>query len=249
MCLKVFKVCGMFFFVVHFEEYKAKDDLPSHQFSTTSILIINTLQQLKTPKLISKCFETTRGCRYTTFSGLSFVRLRMAATISSKKSRNYKYPYFDPITHDWNIDTTRIKNFQFVNYINKSHNQTNTLYLIFDVIPKLNQNHILPFTYSNNLAILNDNLKFSLENLIPQYLSNANHLKDVFVSIIDINKLINIFGKDNFKNIEIYHQQLDKIDKANQNKHTKETNKTNISNKKIDNIQQKITITIKKRKM
>ena len=107
----------------------------------------------------------------------------MAATISSEISRNYKYPYFDPITHDWNIDTTKIKHFEFVNYINKSHNQPNTLYLIFDVIPKLNQNYILPYTYSNNSAILNDNSKFNLENLMPQYLSGASHLKDVLLTI------------------------------------------------------------------
>ena len=199
----------------------------SFQFSTTSILIINimTLQQLETQQQLFKCFETTRSCRYTTFSGLSLGRLRMAATISSEISRNYKYPYFDPTTHDWNIDTTKIKNFQFVNYINKSHNQINTLYLIFDVIPKLNYNHILPFTYSNNQAILNDNSKFSLESLMPQYLSGASQLKDVSVSIIDINKLINLFGKDNFQNIDIFYQQLDKIDKENQNQANKNKNK------------------------
>ena len=162
----------------------------------------------------------------------------MAATISSEISRNYKYPYFDPITRDWNIDITKIKYFQFVNYINKSHNQMNTLYLIFDAIPKLNQSYILPFTYSNNLAVLNDNSKFSLKNLMPQYLSGANHLKDVFVSIIDVNKLIKLFSK-NFKNMEIYHQQLEKIDKANQNQikisKNKHTNKINNNSNKHNN--------------
>ena len=158
----------------------------------------------------------------------------MEATFSSEISRNYKYPYFDPITHDWNIDTTKIKHFQFVNYINKSHNQSNTLYLIFDAIPKLNHNHILPYTYQNNLALLNDGSKFELENLMPQYLSGASHLKDVFVSIININKLINLFGKQNFKNIDIFNHQLEKIDKYNQtqalinkNKNTKTNNNNN----------------------
>ena len=78
----------------------------------------------------------------------------MAATNSSEISRNYKYPYFDPSTNDWNIDTTKIKQFQFVNYINKLHNRNDTLYLIFDAIPKLNQTHILPFTYSMTIQNL-----------------------------------------------------------------------------------------------
>ena len=156
----------------------------------------------------------------------------MAATLSRNQSRNYKYPYFDPTTYDWNIDTSQIKHFQFVNYINKSHNRTDTLYLIFDVIPKLNQCHILPFTYSNNLAILNDNSKLSLENLMPQYISSASHLNDVSVSIININKLINQFGKQNFKDINIYNQQLEKL--INQIK-----NKNN--NKKSTTVTRKLT--------
>ena len=141
----------------------------------------------------------------------------MAATNSSETARNYKYPYFDPITRDWNIDTTKIKQFQFVNYINKLHNRTDTLYLIFDAIPKLNQIHILPFTYSENQARLNDNSKFLMENLMPQYIASASHLKDVSVSIININKLINKYGKQYFKDFDIYNQQLHKIDMYNKN--------------------------------
>ena len=49
-----------------------------------------------------------------------------------------------------------------------------------------------------------------------QYIADATHLKDVSVSIIDINKLINSFGKQKFKNIDIFYQQLEKIDKLNQ---------------------------------
>ena len=111
-------------------------------------------------------------------------------------SRNYKYPYFDQISHNWNIDTNVIKRFEFVNYVNKSHNQKDTLYLIFDFIPKLNDDCILPFTINKNQAVLNDKSKFDLNNLMPQYIAGASHLRDVSVTILDINKLINIHGKE-----------------------------------------------------
>ena len=71
-------------------------------------------------------------------------------------------------------------------------------YLIFDFIPTLKQNLILPFTIVKKLALVNDNSRFTLEYLMPQYISGASHLKDVSVSIFDINKLIHLHDKDKF---------------------------------------------------
>ena len=166
----------------------------------------------------------------------------MEATPSSEISRNYKYPYFDPTSHDWNIDTNNIKHFEFVNYINKSHNQNDTLYLIFDFIPKLQNTNILPFTITKESALLNDNSKFTLENLMPQYIAGASHLKDVSVSILEVNKLVHQYGKERFRKLDIFYQQLNKIDKFkqeqtrinnnNNNNNNKEKNKNNNSNKK-----------------
>ena len=98
------------------------------------------------------------------------MRLRMAATNSGKVYRNYKYPYFDPTTKIWNIDTTTINHVEFVKYLNKSHNRKDTLYLIFEYIPKLNEEYILPITINDNYAITNDNSKFEIENLMPLYM-------------------------------------------------------------------------------
>ena len=50
-----------------------------------------------------------------------------------------KYPYFDPQTHEWNINTNVVKYFEFENYLNKSHNCKNTSYLIFEYVPRLNK--------------------------------------------------------------------------------------------------------------
>ena len=114
----------------------------------------------------------------------------MAATNSGKISRNYKYPYFDPTTKIWNIDTTVIKYIEFVNYLNQSHNRKDTLYLIFDYIPKLNEEYILPITVDDKYAIANDNSKFEIGNLMPLYISDASQLRDVSVNIFNVNILI-----------------------------------------------------------
>ena len=70
---------------------------------------------------------------------------------------------------------------------------------------------------------------------MPQYLSGASQLKDVSVSIINVNKLINIFGKQNFKGLDIYDQQLRKIDKFNQNQANNNNNKNNKNKNKNKN--------------
>ena len=123
----------------------------------------------------------------------------MEATNSGKISRNYKYPYFDPTTKQWNIDTNIIQHFEFVNYLNKSHNRKDTLYLIFEYISRLNHNLILPITIQKNYAIVNDNSKLDISNLMPQYIAGAAQLRDVSVNIFDVNKLINMYGASNFK--------------------------------------------------
>ena len=172
--------------------------------------------QLNNTKTSKKCFGTTRSCRYTTFLGLSLGRLRMEATNSRKISRNYKYPYFDPTTRKWNIDTNIIHYFEFVNYLNNNHNRKDTLYLIFEYIPKLNQDLILPITIDNNFAIVSDNSKLNTKNLMPKYIAVASQLKDVSVNIFEINQLINIYGISKFKKMDIYNQQL--LQKDNHNK-------------------------------
>ena len=101
----------------------------------------------------------------------------MAAQSSGRNSRNSKYLYFDPTTRNWNFDTTKIKRFQFVNYLNNSHNRTDTLYLIFEYIPRLKYEYIIPITILNNHAVVNDKSKLQSQNLMSKYISGASQLK------------------------------------------------------------------------
>ena len=151
----------------------------------------------------------------------------MAAQSSGRNSRNSKYLYFDPTTRNWNINISKIKRFQFDNHLNNSHNRTDTLYLIFEYIPRLTYEYIFPITISNKYAVVNDKSKLLSQDLMPKYISGASQLKDVSVNVFEINKLINIFGKDKFDKIDIYNQQLAKKDKQNQiiaNKNNKNKN-------------------------
>ena len=138
----------------------------------------------------------------------------MAAQSSGRNSRNYNY--FNPNDRTWDIDTNIINRFEFVNYLNKNHNRNDTLYLIYDFIPKLKNDHILPITINKGFAITNDGTKLSTKNLMPQYISGASQLKDVSVNVFEINLLIKIYGTSKFYKMDIFTNQI--IKKDNQNK-------------------------------
>ena len=178
----------------------------------------------------------------------------MSATKSRVKPRNYKYPFFDPSTSNWNVDTNKIKHFEFVNYLNKSHNRNDTLYLIFEYIPKLNREYILPITIDKNYAVVNDKSKIQIDSIMPQYLAGASQLNDVSVTIFDINKLINTYGEKNFKKMDAYKHQLAKKDdyqkkkaaqikiknkNTNKEKNSNTNNNININEKKQEDIKMK----------